>query len=102
MARLDALRALVEQSPADSRVRYMLALELAGTGDWEAALVQLKELIGRDPAYVAAYYQAGQAAERLERLDDARELYRCGVEAAHEAGDVHAERELSAALDVLG
>jgi len=102
MARLDALRKMVDENPADSRVRYMLAMEHGGSGDWESAVAQLDELIKRDPTYVSAYYQAGQACERLDRLDGARAYYRSGIEAAQRAGDAHAASELAAALDILG
>jgi len=43
MARLDALKGMVEQAPADSRVRFMLAMEYSNTHQFADAK---RELIG--------------------------------------------------------
>ena len=100
--RLDALKALVERNPGDSRVRYMLAMELGNGGDLEAALEQHRQVLAADPAYVAAYFQAGQTLEKLGRDHEARQIYQDGIAAASNAGDGHAASELQAALDALG
>lgn len=100
--RVDALKAMVERNPGDSRMRYMLAMELGNRGDMEAALEQYQQILAADPAYVAAYYQAGQAFEKLDRDDEAKQIYQRGIAAASGAGDGHAASELQAALDALG
>jgi predicted Zn-dependent protease len=100
MARLESLRALVAQDPANSRFRYMLAMDLAAAAQWSEALAELKELIAREPSYLAAYFQAGRAAEQSGDEDGARDLYRRGIAVA--AGDAHTKSELQAALDILG
>ena len=102
MSRLEAVKAMVEQAPGDSRVRFMLCMEYLGAQRWEEALAELSGLLERDPAYVAAYYQAGRACEELGRADEARSWYVRGIEAARRAGDAHAAGELQAALDLLG
>lgn len=102
MSRMEAVKALVEQDPANSRVRYMLAMEHASAGDWAAALAELNELLRRDAGYVAAYFQAGRASEMTGAEDTARDCYRRGIEVARAAGDAHAQSELQAALDILG
>ncbi|MBI4891223.1 MAG: hypothetical protein HY821_11410 [Acidobacteria bacterium] len=102
MSRLEAIRALLEQDPANSRVRYMLCMEYLSAEDWAGAVAALAELIERDPAYVAAYYQAGRASERLDETGQARDFYTRGIAAARQAGDGHALSELQAALDILG
>jgi predicted Zn-dependent protease len=102
MSRLEAVKAMVEQAPGDSRVRFMLCMEYLGAERWEEALAALSELTARDPAYITAYYQGGRACEQLGREDDARAWYSRGIEAAKRAGDAHALSELQAALDLLG
>jgi len=100
--RLEALRALVEQNPADSRTRYMLAMELAGQGCYEEAVRHFEILLAGDADYVAAYYQGGQALEKLRQPDRARALYERGIEACRRTGNAHAREELQAALERLG
>jgi Tfp pilus assembly protein PilF len=93
---------MVEQSPADSRLRFMLAMELSGTGDAREAIRQFDELVRNDADYVAGYFQAGRAAESLDEPDAARAWYRRGLEAAQRTGDRHAAGELEDALEMLG
>lgn len=102
MSRLEAIKALLEQDPANSRVRYMLCMEHLSAEQWPAAVEALADLLSRDPGYVAAYYQAGRASERMDAFDQARDFYRRGIDAARRAGDAHSLSELQAALDILG
>jgi len=102
MSRLESLKGLVEQSPEDSRFRFMLCMELIGTGDPAAAIREFDELVRLNPDYVAGYFQAGRTSESLGDADAARAWYTRGVEAARRVGDSHAESELSDALDMLG
>lgn len=99
--RLDALRALVAQNPGDSRTRYMLAMELARQGDLNASAVEYESIIGADGDYVAAYFHGGQALEKLGRLDDARTMYRAGLEACERTRDNKTRAELQEVLDAL-
>jgi tetratricopeptide (TPR) repeat protein len=101
MSRLEAVRNLLEQDPANSRVRFMLAMEYASAGQRTEALREFEELAARDPDYVALYYQAGRAAEDNGDLAAARTWYQRGIEAANRTGDRHAASELQAALDLL-
>lgn len=102
MSRLESLRALVDRSPADSRLRFMLCMELTSTGDPTAAVWEFDELVRLHPDYVAGYFQAGRTSEGLGNTDAARAYYTRGLEAARRVGDKHAESELSDALDLLG
>lgn len=102
MSRLDSLKAMVVQSPADSRLRFMLCMELMSTGDAAGAVQEFESLVQLDPDYVAGYFQAGRASESLDNSDAARVYYTRGLEAARRIGDKHAESELSDALDMLG
>ena len=100
--RLDALKNMVAQNPAESFLRYGLAMEYANTGDLESAAREFRSLIAANPNYSAAYFHGGQTLERLGRPEEARELYRLGIEAATRNGDLHTRSELQGALDMLG
>lgn len=100
--RLEALKNMVAQQPGDSFLRYGLAMEYKNAGDLEAALAEFRSLLGVNPDYSAAYFHGGQTLERLGRLDEARALYREGIEAATRKGDLHTRNEIQAALDMLG
>jgi len=97
--RLDTLRRLVADNPANTFARYGLAMERVRSGDLDGAVQEFEAVIVTDPKYSAAYYHGGQALEKLGELDRARDLYRRGIAATR---DPHALSELQAALDILG
>ena len=100
--RLEVLKSLVAQNPSDSFARYGLAMEYANSGNLEEAVSQYSALLAVNANYAAAYYHGGQALEKLGRLDEARVMYREGIEAAKRSGDQHTRGELQVALDLLG
>jgi len=100
--RLEALRNMVARNPHDSFSRYGLAMEYANSGDLERAVQEYQALLAINADYSAAYYHAGQALEKLGRREEARALYRQGIEATTRIGDLHARSEIQAALDLLG
>lgn|SRR5271157_5149693 len=100
--RLDVLRNMVAQNPNDSFSRYGLAMEYANAGDLEEAIQEYRALLAVNANYSAAYYHGGQTLEKLGRREEARGLYRQGIEATTRIGDLHTRNEIQAALDMLG
>ncbi len=99
---METLRNLLEQKPSDSFLRYGLAMEYKNAGQLEQAMTEFRTLLAENSKYAAAYFHGGQTLERLGRLDEARELYRAGVEVTTETGDLHTKSEIQTALDLLG
>jgi tetratricopeptide (TPR) repeat protein len=97
--RIAALRQLLAENPANSFVRYGLAMEHLKAGALEEAVAEFAALLAADANYSAAYFHGGQTLEKLGRAEDAREFYRRGLE---HTSDAHARAELQAALDLLG
>ncbi len=100
--RLEALKGMVAQQPTVSFLRYGLAMEYRNAGELEAALGEFRALLEVDPDYSAAYFHGGQTLEQLGRLEEAREIYRTGIEVTTRKGDLHTRDEIRAALDMLG
>lgn len=95
------LEEFVAQDPDDSFSRYALALEFEKESRVEDALPQLREVIARDPSYVAAYYQLGKLLAQVGQIEEARDVYRRGLDAAMASGDQRARSEMQEALDNL-
>ncbi|MBI3694735.1 MAG: tetratricopeptide repeat protein [Acidobacteria bacterium] len=101
-SRLEILHEFVAANPGDSFVRYGLAQEFLKGGQFNEALEQFRELLRLNPDYAAAYYHTGQTLEKLGRPEEAKQIYRQGIELTGRLGDEHAKSELQAALDLLG
>jgi len=100
--RLEKLQELLQQDPGNALLGYGLAQELAGIGRLDEAVAQYERLIAVKPDYCAAYFHGARTLEQLNRKDDARAMYRRGIETAARTGDEHARSEMQAALDAMG
>jgi tetratricopeptide (TPR) repeat protein len=99
--RAAALKAMLETDPANTFVRYALAMEHSNAGRLEDAVAEFNAILAHNPSYGAAYYHGGQALEKLGRTADAASLYRAGIDATTKSGDAHTASELQAALSLI-
>ena len=99
--RREMLEGLLAQDPNDSFSRYALALELEKEGKAQEAVPQLREVIARDPSYVAAYHHLGRLLAQTGLVEEARESYRRGLDVAIASGDQRARSEMQEALEML-
>src|SRR4051812_35595696 len=96
-ARMEQIEAMLAEDPDDAFLRYGLAMEHASAGDDAACVEVLRDLIARTAGkapYVPAYLQAGQALARLDRVTEACNVLREGVQVASKVGDTHAQGEM--------
>lgn len=100
-SRLEMLRAFVAQKPNDPFPRYALAHELKNGGDLAGAWEVFAALMADHADYTATYLHAGNTLVALDRRDEAREVYRRGIEVCRMRGDAHARGELEGALAAL-
>jgi tetratricopeptide (TPR) repeat protein len=96
--RVDMFKQFIERSPRDPFPRYGLAMEYKGRGQLQDAIAAFDELIASFPEYVASYLQAGGALAALGDRARAEETFRAGIAVAGAKGDLHAKKELEAAL----
>jgi|SRR5450432_4400144 tetratricopeptide (TPR) repeat protein len=101
-SRLEMLQDMIGQDPRNMFARYGLAMEYKNSGDFEEAVKAFSALLEIEPTYSAAYFHGGQSLEKAGRVEEARDMYRRGVEATQSSGDDHARAEMQGALDLLG
>lgn len=101
--RMAQIEALLAEDPDDAFLRYGLAMEYASAGDDATCVDVLRDLIARTAAnpYIPAFLQCGQALIRLDRIAEAADILRRGIQAARAAGDSHAEGEMQGLLATL-
>jgi predicted Zn-dependent protease len=101
-SRREKIEAMLTSEPQDPFLRYSLALERQKEGEFDSALLLLKQLTEEQPPYVAAFFRAAQLLADRDRIDEARSFLRDGIEAAREQGDMHSAAEMSEMLTELG
>lgn len=102
MSRRQKIEQMLADDPADTFLRYSLAMELDKEGSHEESLAKFAELARDAPPYVPAYFMSAQQLARLGRTNDARTILREGIEAARAQQDHHAAAEMSEFLASLG
>ena len=90
MNRRERIESMLAEAPDDTFLRYSLAMELRSEGQHEESLARLHELMGDDPPCVAAFFMAAQQLAELDRVEEARQHLRTGIDQARAQGDAHA------------
>ncbi len=102
MPRLEQILQLLENDPADTFLRYALAMEYRSLGQSDSAMEQFRQLLNLQPPHVPSFFMLGQLLTELGEIESAREVLRQGIEVARIQGDQHAAGEMSQFLADLG
>jgi Tfp pilus assembly protein PilF len=101
MDRIERVRVMLLDSPADSFLQHALALEYIKVGNDADARKLFEEVLEREPTYIGSYYHLAKLLERNEDVDGAITVYEKGMQEAKKAGDNHAFGELRGAYEEL-
>jgi predicted Zn-dependent protease len=100
-SRREKIEAMLVDQPNDVFLRYGLAMELDKEGEHQRSLSILDGLMQETPAYVPAFFMAGQQLVRIDRIEDAKPILEQGIVAAKQQGNSHAAGEMMGFLDSL-
>jgi tetratricopeptide (TPR) repeat protein len=101
--RLAELFKFLEEDPNDPFLYYAVATEYVRQANDAKALEYYQIVRSRFPNYVGTYYHLGKLLERTGKREEAVDVYREGINAANDARDRNALRELKEALtDITG
>ncbi|HZZ28729.1 MAG TPA: hypothetical protein VFE46_12070 [Pirellulales bacterium] len=101
-SRRSRIEGLLALEPTDQFLRYSLAMELEKESDHERSLSGLRELQNDSAPYVPAFFMAAQQLVKLNRIPEARDTLRAGIEEARRQANAHAAGEMSELLASLG
>ena len=101
-SRREKIETMLREDPDDIFLRYSLALEMEGAGEWESSLDILTALSRGVPPYVPAFQMAAQHLVKQARLAEARAMLRAGIDAARHQDKAHAAGEMGELLMGLG
>jgi Tfp pilus assembly protein PilF len=96
----DNLEALLAQGNETALLRFSLGNAYLDD-DPVMAVAHLQRAVTIDPAYSAAWKILGKSLVRCDRLEEAREAYRVGIETAERRGDIQAAKEMRVFLKRL-
>lgn len=99
--RLATLMRMHDAEPDDAFCLYGIAQEHLKRGANAEAIAWFDRTIAADPDHAYAHYHKAKALEDADRIDDAIETLRAGLDVAKRTGDGKAVNELALALDLL-
>jgi folate-binding protein YgfZ len=104
-ARLEERVGLFEQvlslDPEDVVANFGLGKVLLDLERWKDALPYFRKAIEKQATYSMAYNHLGTCLAHLGRRDEARDIFRKGIEAAKERGDLIPRRDMERKLSEL-
>lgn len=101
MGLLENLETMLARGQDNALVRYGLGGEYIKLKRYDAAVTHLRQAVTHDPAYSAAWKLLGQALTRLDRKNEAIDVYVEGIRVAETRGDMQTAREMSVFLKRL-
>jgi len=95
------LELMLERGQDSPLLRFSLGQECLKAGDLVTAIDHLRQAVDQNPRYSAAWKALGEAHARAGSAARAAEVYERGIEAAREAGDLQAAKEMDVFLKRL-
>lgn len=97
-SRREKLEVMLQSSPDDQMLRYMLAMEFDKEGNSELSLQLFDGLMTATTPYVPAFLMAGQLLTRIGKVEDARKTFSAGIQQAQQQNNSHAAGEMAGFL----
>lgn len=101
IARVEKLKLMLQEHPTDSFLLFALGLEMIKVGESNEAESLFRKIISNDPDYCGVYYHLGKLLEKLDRVDEALQIYDLGMLVCKKLNEQHNYNELRSALDNL-
>jgi len=101
MDRLEVLLQLYENDPSDSFTQFAIGFEYHKVGQLQNALYWYELVLTTDANYTGVYYHLGRLYVDLERIEDARKIYKKGIEVCTRLQEVKDRGELQQALEAI-
>jgi Tfp pilus assembly protein PilF len=101
MNRIEKLKEFLQTGGDDAFLKHALALEYIKIGDDVTARSLFEQILEKDPGYTGSYYHLAKLLERMNKKEEAIQVYETGMQECSKANDNHAYNELRSALEDL-
>ena len=100
-AKIDRLQNFLKNNPEDPFLQYALAMEYIKMEEDDNALNIFKVLTEQHPDYIGTYYHFGKLLEKLNKKEEASDIYQLGMRIAKDQKEMHTFQELQGAYNLL-
>jgi Tfp pilus assembly protein PilF len=94
MSRMEQLKVMMAENPADSFLQHALALEYIKEGNDNEARKLFESILNGEPGYVGSYYHLAKLLVRIGETEAALRVCENGMSEARKTGDQRAYNEL--------
>jgi predicted Zn-dependent protease len=98
-SKIEVFTAMLAEQPDNAMIWYGLASEQFKVENWAEAAKSLRQVVGLNPDYTAAYQMLGTVLAKMDDIAGAQEAWRNGIEAAGRTGAWKAGQHMQALLD---
>jgi len=101
-SRREKIEEMLKAEPNDQFLRYSLACEYDNEDRTDESLTLLRGLMADQPPHVHSFLRGAQPLAKPNRIAEARDALRTGIEIARQQGESHAAGEMGELLASLG
>ena len=92
--RIEPLKKVLAMDPNDDVAWFGLGKAYMEDGNFEEAVKALRQCVMVKPTYSAAYFALAQSLQKLDRIDECREVSATGIEVSTKNGDAMVTKNL--------
>ena len=100
-SRLEMIKQIAEKFPDDPVALYGLGDAYMAEGQYENAIQTFQKVIQIKPDYTAAYRELGKTLAKAGKNEEAKEIYKKGMEVAQQTGELQTGKEMRVFLNRL-
>ncbi|HJU06712.1 MAG TPA: tetratricopeptide repeat protein [Nitrospiraceae bacterium] len=100
--RIEPLKKVLAIDPQDEVAWFGLGKAYLEDANYDEAITALESCIRVKPTYSAAYYALAQALQKIERIDQCRDVCDRGIEVSRKNGDAMVTKNLEVLKSTLG
>jgi Flp pilus assembly protein TadD len=95
------IKQIAEKFPDDPVALYGLGDAYLADGQFENAIQTFQKIIQLKSDYTAAYRELGKALAKAGEIDEAKEIYKKGMDVAQQTGELQTGKEMRVFLNRL-
>jgi Flp pilus assembly protein TadD len=101
MTRLELIKQIADKFPDDTVALYGLGDAYLADNQFQNAIDTFQKIIRLKPDYTAAYRELGKALAKAGKNEEARDIYRKGIEISQKTGEGQTGKEMKVFLNRL-